>query len=101
MKECNVCEDRYKCEFHMKDYPGSGDLWRAVRYCDVKNKLKNGMWDYKLEKPKESKAYLVMFQGVCKDNGWFEVVHYQAKCQKWKRLDNMVVGWSELPNNDI
>lgn len=31
--DCNNCNDKLKCEFYMKDYPGSGDLWRAKKRC--------------------------------------------------------------------
>lgn len=73
---------------------------RSIESCQWQSngKLRNGMWDYKLIKPTESKPYLVMFQGACEGNVWFEVVHYQAKAHKWKRLNPMVVGWSELPS---
>ena len=36
---CNKCEDKFKCEFYMKDYPGSGDLWKANKFCKEKEKL--------------------------------------------------------------
>ena len=36
---CNDCEEKLKCEFYMKDYPGSGDLWRAKKLCIEKEKL--------------------------------------------------------------
>ena len=35
---CNDCEEKLKCEFYMKDYPGSGDLWRAKKLCEEKEK---------------------------------------------------------------
>ena len=63
-------------------------------------KLRNGMWNYDLVKPTENKPYLVMFQGAYEENVWFEVVNYQAKVQRWKRLSHMVVGWSELPSKE-
>lgn len=36
---CNKCNDRLKCEFYMKDYLGSGDLWKAKKFCEEKEKL--------------------------------------------------------------
>ena len=50
--------------------------------------------------PTDSKAYLVQFHYThYNDNAkdWFEVVHFQAKCQKWKRLNNCAYAWMELP----
>lgn len=35
---CNDCEEKLKCEFYMKDYPGSGDLWRAKKLCAEREK---------------------------------------------------------------
>ena len=35
---CNDCEEKLKCEFYMKDYPGSGDLWRAKKLCEEREK---------------------------------------------------------------
>lgn len=35
---CNDCEEKLKCEFYMKDYPGSGDLWRAKKLCVEREK---------------------------------------------------------------
>lgn len=49
--------------------------------------------------PTESKPYLVKF--VNYKHVWFEVVHFQAKCKKWKRLDHLVVSWCELPKQTI
>lgn len=31
--DCSNCNDRFKCEFYMSDYPGSGNLWRAKKLC--------------------------------------------------------------------
>lgn len=43
LKECRFCKDKTKCEFAMNDYPGSGDLWKAEKYCEKiqKNKSRN------------------------------------------------------------
>lgn len=35
---CNDCEEKLKCEFYMKDYPGSGDLWRVKKLCEEREK---------------------------------------------------------------
>ena len=35
---CNDCEEKLKCEFYMKDYPGSGDSWRAKKFCEEREK---------------------------------------------------------------
>ena len=35
---CNDCEEKLKCEFYMKDYPSSGDLWRAKKLCEEREK---------------------------------------------------------------
>ena len=35
---CNDCEEKLKCEFYMKDYPGSGDLWRTKKLCEEREK---------------------------------------------------------------
>ena len=35
---CNDCEEKLKCEFYMKDYPGSGDLWSAKKLCEEREK---------------------------------------------------------------
>lgn len=76
---------------------------RSIENCMYQSngRLRNGMWDYKLVKPKESKPYLVMFQYASDGDSWFEVIHFQAKCQKWKRLNHLVVGWLELPSKRI
>ena len=37
--DCNRCDDKLRCEFYMKDYPGSGDLWKAKKLCKEKEKL--------------------------------------------------------------
>lgn len=69
-------------------------------------KLRNGMWNYNLVKPTENKPYLVMFHGTCDENVWFAVIHYEAKEQIWKRLNDYVsgwywiVGWCELPSKE-
>lgn len=36
--DCSNCNDKLKCEFYMKDYPGSGDLWRAKKLCEEMEK---------------------------------------------------------------
>lgn len=46
-------------------------------------------------KDRFSKPYLVQF--VNYKHVWFEVIHFQAKCKKWKRLNHLVVAWCELP----
>lgn len=38
--ECRFCKDRTKCEYAMTDYPGSGDHWKAKRYCEEGYKAK-------------------------------------------------------------
>lgn len=52
--------------------------------------------------PKESKPYLVQFcidpENHSKD--WFEVINFQAKCRKWKRLDWLAYAWCELPTSE-
>ena len=35
---CNDCKEKLKCEFYMKDYPGSGDLWKAKKLCEEREK---------------------------------------------------------------
>ena len=45
--------------------------------------------------------FLKQFQYSSDGDSWFEVIHYQAKCQKWKRLNHLVVGWLELPSKRI
>ena len=35
---CNDCEEKLKCEFYMKDYTDSGDLWRVKKLCEEREK---------------------------------------------------------------
>ena len=37
--DCYNCDNNFRCEFYMKDYPGSGDLRKAKKFCKEKDKL--------------------------------------------------------------
>ena len=48
--------------------------------------------------PEDSGVYLVQFTyKPATDNTWCEVIHFQHKCKKWKRLNNLAIAWMPLP----
>lgn len=74
----------------------------SIENCAAKESevMSNGMTLFKYELPTESKAYLVQFHMKHHNDhifDWFEVIHFQAKCKKWKRLNNCAYAWCELP----
>lgn len=38
---CNNCNDKFKCDFYMSEYPGSGDLYKTKKLCDELVKKEN------------------------------------------------------------
>lgn len=48
--------------------------------------------------PNNSDSYLVLFSMKPQlSREWCEVIHFQHKSKKWKRLNNLVIAWMPLP----
>ena len=73
--DCNSCDDNLKCEFYMKDYPGSGDLWRAKKLCEEKEKKM--LLDHILE------VSLLLKTMNITDEKYQELITNQAKLALW------------------
>jgi len=63
LKECRFCKDRTKCEYAMNDYPGSGDLWKAEKYCEKNEKSKVETIDENDEKRFKERVNKLLSQG--------------------------------------
>lgn len=95
--DCNNCEDKFKCEYYMSDYPGSSDLWKANRLCDNAEEKQKFSWIPCSKKlPTKRGDYLV----TCDDGTvciWWFVVEGDLKVWQIRLCDCKPIAWMSLP----
>lgn len=95
--KCNSCNDKFRCDFYMHDYPGSGSLWKSKKLCEEREDKNRYKWTLCSERlPKEKGDYLV----TCDDGTvciWWFVIEGDLKVWQTRLCDCKPIAWMPLP----